>query len=138
MQILVWHCASLVSTAVSPSDGAEVLPETEIKVPEVFADCLFAMVTVQPADRAGKCWKAAKGLRTISEHAGTKLVVVNAYAHLGPLNADLPTTRQMLAQLVTRLDDSVGLDVTVLPFGWRKRFQIEVHEHEWSHRSIYV
>lgn len=138
MQLLVWHCASLVSTTVSPCEGAEVLPKAEIGEPETFDDCLFALVTVQPDDRAGKCWKAAKGVRTISEHAETKLVVVNAYAHLGPLNADLSVTRQMLDQFVTRLDENVGLDVTVLPFGWRKRFQFDVRGHEWAHRSIYV
>jgi len=138
MQLLVWHCASLVSTVVSPCEGADVLPDAEIGVPETYSDCLYAMVTVQPGDRAGKCWKAAKGVRAISAHADTKLVVVNAYAHLGPLNADLPLTRQMLDQLVTRLDESVGLDISTLPFGWRKRLQLDVHDHEWAQRSIYV
>lgn len=138
MQILVLHCASLTSTNVAPCDGADVLPDEEIGEPFSFGDCLYALVTVESGDRAGACWKAAKGIRTISEHAQTKHVVINGFAHLSPKTAELSATRPILDRLVTHLDESVGLDVTVLPLAWRKRWLLDVLDHEWAQRSIHV
>jgi hypothetical protein len=43
MQILVQHCATLVSTNVEPSDGSDMLPDDEIEVPVRFADVLSVL-----------------------------------------------------------------------------------------------
>jgi hypothetical protein len=108
-------------------------------VPTEFEHCLYTLVTVQPGDDPDTTPRyAAKGLRRIARNAASKSIVLNGFAHLSPDLADQETTRAVLDRLAALLTETAGIEINVLPYGWRKRWQLDVLEHSWAQRSIHV
>ena len=111
---------------------ASVYEESEEKKIEV-SDALVLMVCVEMGDTEETGEAALKDALKFMEDTGRKKLVIYPYAHLSSNLAEPKEAIKVLDHMRKRVPD--GIEVKGAPFGWNKKFSIEMKGHPLAEQS---
>lgn len=114
-----------------PTKVAEPQPESGNK-PSAQKDTLVVFVTFEADDHEGKINPAAKEIRKLARRAEATCIAVNPFSHLSETLAPAETAIELSHKLVTRLQETAGMSVHYMPFGWYKSFKLNILAHDHS------
>ena|SRR5712692_590085 len=135
MRILALHCDEFAYAAVHASAGAsEIKPASGGN--EMFGSCLLLLISVEPGDEQ-KVRAAAKSIRRLARRLKSGTLVLNGFAHLSENLASLDTSKEVLRCLEQAVS-SVDWQVYSTPFGWHKRFSLQIRADADSQKFLHV
>ncbi len=99
-------------------------------------NCLVALTTVEEGDNELVLAEAVESILDVAGRVSPSIIVVYPYAHLSNRLARLDVAHELIKKLAGLLDERVGnVAVHRAPFGWYKRFTIDVYGHPLSELS---
>lgn len=137
MRILSLQCKHFSYKAVRPAEFLMNDRGVSEEATRSWRDCLLLLVSVEPNDR-NKVNKSAKAVRRVVKNSGSKVVVINGFAHLVDVLAEPTESRQVLTALYERLAEVQEVQIFVTPFGWHKELEMHVAADQWSQRFIHI
>ncbi|WP_019930488.1 threonyl-tRNA synthetase editing domain-containing protein [Nocardia sp. BMG111209] len=137
MLILSLQCDTFEYAVKSPTAQAIDLDPGQLDVPNRFENCLFLLVSIDETDGIKQVTRAAKAIVKVVHATGVKQLIINGFAALSGHPADQHRAQEMLRLLGERLAErEPALPVEHMPFGWRKRWIMDVVAGLWAQRSI--
>lgn len=140
MKIYALRCVTMSYCVTTPSKVAVDLDTDVIGRWLQFPDSLHLQIAVEQGD-AARLSAAAKAIRRVVRMTEPTRLVINGFAGFAAPDArpEHEAARTVLADLVDRLTSRPD-DVPChwAPFGWNKRFNLDVLDGEWKQRFIRI
>lgn len=140
MMIFSQYCDTLEYLADTPSAAAIALdPDHGPGHEFAFDHCLLLQVSVETGDLPATVAHAAKAVRRIGRHTGAKQLLISGFAGFAAPDRrpDPAAARAVLTALHERLATPEWL-VYDAPFGWEKRWRLEVQPGVWAQRVTWL
>lgn len=97
---------------------------------ENFKDVLVVFSTVESSDTSGITTEVAKDIRKIARKNGSKIIVINPFAHLSSSLASPESAIKILNEISEKINKENEFTVKRLHFGWYKEFDFNISGKE--------
>jgi threonyl-tRNA synthetase len=125
MKVLELDVESMAYELIKPE--AKFYEESETKKASVD-DAVVMFVCIEEGDDTAAAEKAGSDAVEFAKRIGRKRIVIYPYAHLSNRLAD-PKSAMTMIDALHKLCAASGLEITRSPFGWNKKWTIEIKGH---------